>query len=394
MADSLGPERTRSYLDGMEANTNITAINWPNSITLSGEPEAIEKFSQVVKEQEVSSVTLKEELMVTSGVTSNPRSALLAPKLELAWRRPELNFRIVRELFDVASMLTLTSNLPWIEGVAYLMMIIEAASQMHYEAEDAATVKSFKYRPVATNSEFRVEDTELGVETVLDVETLPMSVKEPELILVRYGVTDALPQFRGGNGLVFQTLDILQNPASQGFGVYSFDLIIVVDAHLAPLSKGESIPIQSAIGSLGMAVIQIAQHIGAKIYATMGTDDKRKVLTKEFGIPPDRIFNSRTLSMVKDILQATRQQGLDVILNSIGGDLMHETPRCIAPLGRFIDVGRTDVLGGARLGLEVFERNATSPSFDTGLLYRQKPSLISRCGPSSLSPKRNSQDIG
>ncbi|KGO64075.1 Acyl transferase/acyl hydrolase/lysophospholipase [Penicillium italicum] len=148
--------------------------------------------------------------------------------------------------------------------------------------------------------------------------------------------------------------------------------------HLAGLAKGESVLIQSATGDLGMAAIQIAQSLGAEIYATVGTDEKAKILVDEFGIPASHIFNSRKLSAVKDILKATKQKGLDVILSSSGGDLMHEMWRCIAPLGHFIDVGRTDVIGGGKLGLEVFKKNATFSSFDMGLIYQQKPDLISR----------------
>ncbi|EGX93678.1 polyketide synthase, putative [Cordyceps militaris CM01] len=148
--------------------------------------------------------------------------------------------------------------------------------------------------------------------------------------------------------------------------------------HLARLEKGESVLIQSATGGLGMAAIRIAQHLGAEIYATVGTDNKRRVLTEEFGIPADRIFNSRKLSAVDDIMRATGQNGIDVILCSSAGDSMHETWRLIAPLGRFVDVGRTDVLGGGSLGLEVFKRNATFSSFDLGLIYRQKPRLITK----------------
>ncbi|KAF3003888.1 t1pks [Neopestalotiopsis sp. 37M] len=148
--------------------------------------------------------------------------------------------------------------------------------------------------------------------------------------------------------------------------------------HLARLRAGESVLIQSATGGLGMAAIRIAQLLGAEIYATVGTDEKRKVLVEEFGIPEDHIFNSRKASAVEQILRATRYKGLDVVLSSAGGDLMHETWRCIASLGRFIDVGRTDVLGGGRLGLEVFKRNATFSSFDLGLIYRQHPKLIAR----------------
>lgn len=148
--------------------------------------------------------------------------------------------------------------------------------------------------------------------------------------------------------------------------------------HLARLRAGESVLIQSATGGLGMAAIRIGRLLGAEIYATVGTDEKRKVLVEEFGIPEDRIFNSRKTGAVEQILRATRNKSIDVIISSAGGDLMHETWRCIASLGRFIDIGRTDVLGGGRLGLEVFKRNATFSSFDLGLIYRQHPELIAR----------------
>ncbi|KAI0125370.1 KR domain-containing protein [Xylariales sp. AK1849] len=135
--------------------------------------------------------------------------------------------------------------------------------------------------------------------------------------------------------------------------------------HIARLAMGESVLIESATGGIGMAALRIARHLGAEIFATVGNDEKRKILVDEFGIAPNRIFNSRHLSAVDDIINSR-------------GDSMHETWRCIAPLGRFIDIGRTDVLGGGKLGHEVFERNATFSSFDMGLVYRQKPSLIAK----------------
>ncbi|KAI1311169.1 putative polyketide synthase [Xylaria venustula] len=148
--------------------------------------------------------------------------------------------------------------------------------------------------------------------------------------------------------------------------------------HLARLSPGESVLIQSATGGLGMAAIRVARLQGAEIYTTVGTAQKRRVLIEQFGIADHHIFNSRNTSAVGQMLQATGQRGFDVILSSAGGDSMHEMWRCIAPLGRFIDVGRTDVLGGGRVGLEVFKRNATFSSFDLGLVYRQRPNLISK----------------
>ena len=134
--------------------------------------------------------------------------------------------------------------------------------------------------------------------------------------------------------------------------------------------------IQSATGGLGMAAIQLAKHIGADIYATVGNAEKAEVLMKEFGIARDHIFNSRERSTPSQILAATNGHGIDVILCSSAGEAMHESWRAIAPMGRFIEVGRTDVLDHGKIGLEVFKRNATFSSFDLGLMNQQKPMLV------------------
>jgi NADPH:quinone reductase-like Zn-dependent oxidoreductase len=148
--------------------------------------------------------------------------------------------------------------------------------------------------------------------------------------------------------------------------------------HIARLERGESVLIQYATGGLGMAAIQLAQSIGAEIYATVGSVEKREILAKHFGIPQSRVFDSRSQKSVDKIMQATGMRGIDVVLCSASGEMMDETLRCIAPFGRFVDVGRVNVVGNGKLSLDVFKRNATFSSFDIGLLYNQKPNLYRR----------------
>ena len=148
--------------------------------------------------------------------------------------------------------------------------------------------------------------------------------------------------------------------------------------HLAHLSKGETVLIQSVAGGLGMAALRIAHYLGAEIYATVGAPAKVKVLVEEFGVAEDHIFSSRELSAIPKLMEATKNRGIDVILCSVGGEHMHEIWRCVAPMGRFIEVGRTDVMDHGKLSLEVFKRNATFSSFDLGLLYQQNPGFCAR----------------
>jgi len=148
--------------------------------------------------------------------------------------------------------------------------------------------------------------------------------------------------------------------------------------HLARLALGEKVLIQAATGGVGMAALRIAKYLGADVYATVGTKAKEDVLVEKFGIPRSRIFSSRDASTPAKIWDATGGTGIDVILSSSSGEYMQETWRCIAPLGRFIEIGRLDVLERGSLPLGVFERNAMFTSFDLGLISRQKPVLFAR----------------
>jgi NADPH:quinone reductase-like Zn-dependent oxidoreductase len=146
--------------------------------------------------------------------------------------------------------------------------------------------------------------------------------------------------------------------------------------HLARLTLGEKVLIQAATGGVGMAALRIAKYLGADVYATVGTKGKEDVLVEKFGIPRNQIFSSRDASTPAKIWDATGETGIDVILSSSSGEHMQETWRCIASLGRFVEIGRLDVLERGSLPLGVFERNAMFTSFDMGLISRQKPILF------------------
>ncbi|KAI0154906.1 putative polyketide synthase [Xylariaceae sp. FL1272] len=144
---------------------------------------------------------------------------------------------------------------------------------------------------------------------------------------------------------------------------------------LAHLQSGETVFIESAAGSLGIAAIQISQHIGAVVYATVGSEEKRRFLIDRFGIPPERIFRSRQANLTDDIMRVTGGKGFDIIL-STSQDAMHEIWRCIGSCGRFIDLGRSAVLRADNLSLEVFKRNASFASFDIAAIGEERPHFI------------------
>lgn len=72
-----------------------------------------------------------------------------------------------------------------------------------------------------------------------------------------------------------------------------------------------------------MAAVQVSQMVGAEIYATVGSDEKVQYLLETMRIPRDHIFNSRDASFLPGILKATNGRGVDVVLNSLSGELLH-----------------------------------------------------------------------
>ena len=139
--------------------------------------------------------------------------------------------------------------------------------------------------------------------------------------------------------------------------VYITVLLGLVDK--AQLQKSQSLLIHAAAGGIGNAAIQIARWIGADIYCTVGSEEKAKFLVDELGIPRDRIFHSRDTSFYDDLMAATDGVGVDCVLNSVSGELLHTTWDCVASNGCMVEIGKRDMIGRAQLALDKFEDNRT-----------------------------------
>ena len=110
--------------------------------------------------------------------------------------------------------------------------------------------------------------------------------------------------------------------------------------------------IHSACGGVGLAAIQISQMLKAEVYATVGNDEKVQFLMENFHIPRNRIFNSRDKSFVDGVMRETGGQGVDIILNSLSGELLHATWTCVAEFGTLVEIGKRDLIGGGKLDMK------------------------------------------
>lgn len=102
------------------------------------------------------------------------------------------------------------------------------------------------------------------------------------------------------------------------------------------LQRGETVLVQAGAGGVGIAAIQLAKRAGARVLATASSDHKLERLTR-LGL--DHGINYQATSFADEVRRITSGHGADVILDSVGGQALRDSLRCLAYRGRCISVG-------------------------------------------------------
>lgn len=142
---------------------------------------------------------------------------------------------------------------------------------------------------------------------------------------------------------------------------------------IARLGPGERVLIHSASGGVGLAAIQVARAVGAEIFATAGSAERREFLT---ALGVTHVMDSRSLTFASEILDATAGEGVDVVLNSLAGPAISKGLAVVRPFGRFVEIGKRDIYQGGTLGLEAFRKNLLFASVDLEEALRERPALV------------------
>ncbi|MCM6776661.1 type I polyketide synthase [Nocardia sp. CDC159] len=110
---------------------------------------------------------------------------------------------------------------------------------------------------------------------------------------------------------------------------------------LADVRAGESILVHAATGGVGMAAVQLARHLGLEVFAT-ASPPKWDAL-RRMGFDDNHIASSRTDQFEAAFTAATGGRGVDVVLDSLAGELVDAGLRLLPRGGRFVEMGLTDV---------------------------------------------------
>jgi acyl transferase domain-containing protein/NADPH:quinone reductase-like Zn-dependent oxidoreductase/SAM-dependent methyltransferase/acyl carrier protein len=142
-------------------------------------------------------------------------------------------------------------------------------------------------------------------------------------------------------------------------------------AHVARLGSGERVLIHAAAGGVGLAAVRLAQRTGAQVFATAGSPWKRELL-RSIGV--EHVFDSRGPEFADEILARTGGEGVDVVLNSLTGELIEASFRALARDGRFVEIGKRGIKDEAWVRAQGRDHHYTV--VDWGDTAAREPALI------------------
>ncbi|XP_025018649.1 fatty acid synthase, partial [Tetranychus urticae] len=124
------------------------------------------------------------------------------------------------------------------------------------------------------------------------------------------------------------------------------------------LKRGESVLIHAGSGGVGQAAISICLAMDCTVFTTVGTQAKRDFIKQRYpAIDDDHIADSRSTSFEEQIMKVTNGHGVDLVLNSLAEDKFKASIRCLADCGRFIEIGKYDLVQDTKIDSTILDHN-------------------------------------
>jgi len=137
---------------------------------------------------------------------------------------------------------------------------------------------------------------------------------------------------------------------------------------------GESVLVHGAAGGVGSLAVQIAKALGAgQVVATAGSDERRAYARS---IGADISVDYGEPDWPNAVLEATEGRGVDIILESIGGDIFEQNFECLATFGRYVIFGSTRGPGAPFAPRRLMTKCQTMTGIYVTVFFAQKPDLV------------------
>lgn len=127
----------------------------------------------------------------------------------------------------------------------------------------------------------------------------------------------------------------IPDTAAAAFGA-AYHTAWVALAELGQLGRGQWVLVHGASGGVGLAAVDLAQALGARVIATSGSADKLALVEREYAPAAAILAQGRFREQVAHITGGTLA---DLVFDPVGGDVFDESTRCVAFGGRLLVIG-------------------------------------------------------
>jgi NADPH:quinone reductase len=157
-------------------------------------------------------------------------------------------------------------------------------------------------------------------------------------------------------------------PLPDGFALdeaAAFPLAAVTAYHLLHtahrLRRDEVVLVHAAAGSVGLAVVQLAVQHGARVIGTVGTPTKRQ-LPAEYGAA--LVIDRSADDFVDAAQEFTGGRGVDLVIDSLGGEILPRSFDALRHYGRLINIGEASGEPNFPVRKKLYERSTSMAGFE------------------------------
>ena len=153
---------------------------------------------------------------------------------------------------------------------------------------------------------------------------------------------------------------------------------VFITAHLAlhvfgRLAAGENVLIHAAAGGVGTAAVQVAKAAVARVFGTASSDEKlRRVQELGADVP----INYAKQDFHEEVKKQTDGKGVDLVLDSVGGEVFEKSLHCLRTLGRVVSYGTSGGQEGALRPMDLRHHAITVSGFSFGSLSVSSPDIV------------------
>ena len=128
------------------------------------------------------------------------------------------------------------------------------------------------------------------------------------------------------------------------------------------LTEGETLLIHAIGGGVGLMVTQLARQMGARVIGTVSSNSKGK---QALAYGAERVVNRSEEDFVNAALEFTGGRGVDLVIDSLGGQTGYRSLDALRHYGRLINIGEAEGLPVENLRDKLYERSTSFAGFET-----------------------------